>query len=316
MGREFSSLYTMYVSLNYSPTIAYSYAAVVGNYLYTSDILDKKFIAKKRRRAKKSLSGSSIDYITEVQMYQLRNYIQADLSISHLQQQKYLLMVDILYHTGLRIGELLGLTIEDVHEIVDKKTLKKYGELRIRNRVTDDYDQRAKGAITVHSKNDYKDKYYKKEGIGYEVQIIKYELLERIFEFYDEQFNYHNDLNREFKIADSVEKKQTIEFNTYLFLNERNTDHISRYSFSNYLRKGFIAVGCHVDKGYRKSNLVHKFRHSLAMRLVHVLRVSPDRAGKILRHSDPKSIQAYLSINESEIAELVELLGEEFKYDE
>lgn len=63
-----------------------------------------------------------------------------------------------MYRSGLRIGEVLGLTFEDVVE--DNSSFK----VIIRNRVTDKTYQKAKFLMTVKDRNRYNSADYKRNG--------------------------------------------------------------------------------------------------------------------------------------------------------
>lgn len=75
-------------------------------------------------------------------------------------------IVRLMYEHGLRLGEVLGLTLEDFKQKENNDFLIEYS-VELRNRLTDTREQKAKTCMKVFSDFDYKDKNYKSEGVGY-----------------------------------------------------------------------------------------------------------------------------------------------------
>ncbi len=96
-------------------------------------------------------------------------------------------MVRLMYQFGLRIGEVLGLTFEDITEIdIDNKLCP---VLIIRNRLSDRYFQKAKTCMNITDANQYKSKDYKEENLGFQKVIITYDIYELINNYIDK---YHS----------------------------------------------------------------------------------------------------------------------------
>lgn len=74
-----------------------------------------------------------------------------------------------MYENGLRIGEVLGLTREDV-ALEEDVNGNQIPVLYLRNRLTDKAFQNAKSCMKVHSKQTYRSKDYNTEWID----IIKF----------------------------------------------------------------------------------------------------------------------------------------------
>lgn len=81
----------------------------------------------------------------------------------------------LLFEHGLRIGEVLGLTIEDIKSKETKDFQVQY-RIELRNRLSDTNEQKVKSTINVVSADTYKGPDYIRKGIGYQVIIISEDL--------------------------------------------------------------------------------------------------------------------------------------------
>ncbi|NUJ06938.1 site-specific integrase [Bacillus paranthracis] len=225
-------------------------------------------------------------------------------------------IVELMYKYGLRLGEVLGLTLEDVIE----------GPLDthyvfIRNRLQDKPWQHAKGLHIINDSLDYFKEVYSTEGIGYHLIIIDNEMLEMIEEYIDESRDelYLNQFEAKRK---NLETKATadkltvlniegiegadVEENQYVFLSHQHYKPLTAAGWNYTLRKIFNTVGIKVDKEKKKNNLSHRFRHGFAMQKAHVLGQTQEQLASALRHSGTFTVMQYYNPDEEDLAALLQ----------
>jgi integrase len=209
----------------------------------------------------------------------------------------------LMYEYGLRIGEVLGLTLEDV--IYDEE-LYNTGNCSIilRNRFTDKPYQFAKGCEKVPSRTVYDRESYYEEGIGYQTIRISSEMALLIQDYINETkspfmsdvaLNNLNNLNK----ADKVSDRNDIKDNKYVFLGKNYTP-ITSKGWNDTVKEIFKLVGIKVDKEKKKENLNHRFRHGFAMFKVYVENYDLLRLAKALRHSNINSAIIYFNPTEED----------------
>ena len=207
-------------------------------------------------------------------------------------------IVRLMFETGLRLGEVLGLTNEDILE----KGTGTY--LYLRNRCSDSFDQLAKGCMTIKNKKQYKTKAYKTKNVGYQTVFISNNLLELINDYVNEyhqsdsvtfENNYKN-----FTSADSVESN---DINFYLFINSIGRP-LSGNLWGKILREIFHKAGIDVDKEQRETNLSHRFRHGFAMFMIQYKKVEELKLMLLLRHSNINSVKYYYRPTDKDIIDM------------
>jgi integrase len=208
-----------------------------------------------------------------------------------------------MYELGLRLGEVLGLTNEDIVE-------KENGSfLYLRNRCSDSFYQLAKGCMKVRKKKKsiYSTKKYKTQGVGYHVVYLNDNLLEKINDYVNEvhlndsltfQRNYIK-----YTIADSVGDNQEYSSNFYLFINSIGRP-LSANLWGKTLRGIFVKAGLDVDKEHREVNLSHRFRHGFAMFMVKYKKADILKLKELLRHKSTNSVYKYYRPTDKEIVEM------------
>lgn len=215
--------------------------------------------------------------------------IDNDRSITRLEKKEYKLIVKLMYMHGLRIGEVLGLTYEDIKE----------EKIIIRNRLSDKPYQSAKRCSRPKRKEDYNKVQYIND--CQKVVINKktyYELMDYICIL---QKRIKRKKKRFDKAkADSIE---TYDNNFYIFLNKQNSP-LSSKSWNAYLRKIFMEINIDVDEGRRINNLNHKFRHGYIMYLLYVLKMSSDKVMKYSRHKSICSLEIYNNPTDEQLAKI------------
>lgn len=208
------------------------------------------------------------------------------------------IIVRLMYENGLRIGEVLGLTLEDIDN-------EKNYSIYIRNRLTDNNDQHAKGCFLPKRREDYYLQEYLTLDYGYQVVKPMYDLLDIIDEYIDLAHGEMSQRRRENYLnlakVDKVNEDDFLEMgNFYIFLNKNGTS-LSASGWGKILRKIFKEVGISVDKSTRKNNLSHRFRHGFAMKRYKEDKVDIITLAKDLRHKGIGAVMCYLKPTEDDI---------------
>ncbi|MDQ0215544.1 integrase/recombinase XerD [Oikeobacillus pervagus] len=205
-------------------------------------------------------------------------------------------IVRLMFENGLRLGEVLGITNEDI-VVNDRGNF-----LYLRNRCSDSSDQLAKGRMIPKNKKEYQMKKYKTKDIGYQVVNLSDVLLDKINDYVNE---YHlNDSVKfqknylEYTYADSVEDENTDNF--YIFINSIGKP-LSQNLWGKTLRKIFKKAGLNVDKEQRENNLSHRFRHGYAMFMVQYKNVDALTLKNLLRHNNINSVKHYYRPTDEEV---------------
>lgn len=118
------------------------------------------------------------------------------------------LIVRLMFQCGLRIGETLGLTFEDleiIHED-DNNICLAY----IRNRYTDQPYQMAKSCINISDKKQYDQKDYQLRDVGFQIVIMPLDLFDLMNNYINEfhltaRSNYSENYYK-LNLADTVTK--------------------------------------------------------------------------------------------------------------
>lgn len=202
------------------------------------------------------------------------------------------IIMHLMYGYGLRLGEVLGLTIEDISEITFDGKLVPI--LYLRNRISDKPFQFAKGLPHVTKPQQYKRKDYTSQNMQV---IITYSLYEEIVDFVNNSHHIamnHYSENYKSSIADIVSTHYASESNHYVFLN-RYGRVLSDQTWNNSLRSYFNEAQIQIDSNVRENNLSHRFRHGFAMfharyseKPLNVLELQ-----KLMRHKSITSAMVY-----------------------
>lgn len=200
-------------------------------------------------------------------------------------------IVRLMYETGMRIGEVLGLTNEDV--IPQKLDDKYHNCVYIRNRVSDKRYQLAKTTIKPASIKEYHFKKYNTINAGYQMVFITDELYELLGKYID---HVHNEARKGYAkryqnstIADSVCGNPD---NFYIFINTYGS-RLSNITWNKTLRSIYEEVGIQVDEKIRDNNLSHRFRHGFAMFQIQERHMDAVQLAKMLRHKSVSSVMKY-----------------------
>ena len=200
-------------------------------------------------------------------------------------------IVRLMYETGLRIGEVLGLTNEDV--VSEGTDGEFHNTVYIRNRLTDKRYQLAKTVMKPSSTASYKSKAYNTHNAGYQTVYITDELYELLGKYIDEA---HESSRAKYQgryetstVADSVCGNAD---NFYIFINNYGS-RLSNVTWNETLLKIYRETGLEVDEKIRDNNLSHRFRHGFAMfQIQHMHRDSVELAA-LMRHKSIASVMKY-----------------------
>ena len=210
-----------------------------------------------------------------------------------------MIIMRLMYCYGLRLGEVLGLTIEDLQETHRDNQL--VPTIILRNRISDKDYQYAKNLGHVDKPETYRSKEYTKSKA---VVVIDYSLYEMIFDYISDVHSVvmekHPD-RYEKGVADIVSWRDAPEYNHYIFLSDSGTV-LSGQTWGNYLKKYFVEAGIDLDLGYRENNLSHRFRHGFAMLHAHY-RKEPVNALQLklmMRHKSLSSTMKYFNPTQEE----------------
>ena len=219
------------------------------------------------------------------------------------------IIVILLFKMGRRIGEVLGLTIEDISSFVDSETGEVSHCIYLRNRIHDEIGQHAKNRDSPYDKKEYKNKEYI---ISYNSPRNRIKLEEDIFQLikaYIETVHARAENEKpemyETAIADIINPTQFaadwgLEKNHYLFLN----------SMGGKLKKGTWYK--RILQYYRESNVAlgygkspnHAFRHGIAFIMRHQMHKSTREIADFLGHKNEQSAEVYAKADFNTIAQL------------
>lgn len=229
--------------------------------------------------------------------------------IINIIKQKYTvrehLIIHLMYNFGLRIGEVLGLTSEDLH-VSDGMN-----KLYIRNRVSDMQWQLSKSLLNPKHHSDYQRGIFNEYGSGFQIVKIDKETVNMIDDYLESSRTSPKLMNSDLKLknlnkycnADSLDSPTHLSFNQYLFISKNLYKPLTAVGWNSILREIFQKASIQTDKNRRSSNLNHKFRHSFAMNLVK-RGLNPNQLAMRLRHKNVTSTYKYYNPDDQDQYEL------------
>lgn len=215
-------------------------------------------------------------------------------------------IVRLMFEAGLRIGEVLGLTSDDI--VLEEIDGEDVGVIYIRNRFTDKPYQLAKTCMKINNKKQYKSKEYSTQGYGYQKVIININLYDKLSEYINENHcdikdKFLNNYNK-FTIADRVDNSDEYdEDNFYVFINSVAKP-LSSNLWNQTLRNIFEKSGIKIDKYKRQNNLNHRFRHGFAMFMVQYKNIKAFDLKILMRHKSIHSVFVYYKPTDEDISKL------------
>lgn len=214
------------------------------------------------------------------------------------------LVMHLMYGYGLRLGEVLGITMEDIKEQrIDGKLAP---VIILRNRLSDQPFQYAKGLMHVITADDYRhDPEYKKSNAKI---FITYDLYERLINYIND---YHTKMMQKYPenyakgIADIVSIRDAPETNHYVFLNQYGRC-LSGQTFNYHLKEYYREAGIPLDYGIKKDNLSHRLRHGFAMFHAHFSKkpVTALALKDMMRHKSISSTMVYYNPTDADKLEM------------
>ena len=213
------------------------------------------------------------------------------------------LLVRLMFEHGLRLGECLGLTYEDLRKEMGSDGAYRYSVI-LRDRVSDKPFQRAKSVIVKpKTREEYLTSSYATRDVGWQRVYISDDLYFAIDGYIE---SVHGSMDAGFlrrSQADSVGGKGSLEDNHYVFLNSLGSP-LSSNLWNKRLRSYFLQSGLHVDEGSRKTNLSHRLRHGYAMALTRSLGLDDFTVRTLMRHKSFRSTEVYQRPTEEDIHEM------------
>jgi len=188
---------------------------------------------------------------------------------NHILVNRNIIIIRLMYEYGLRIGEVLGLTLEDL--LCDEKGL--YGSLILRNRMSDKKYQHAKSCGNQFVSE--KDK---------QTVIISKDMYEMIK-------RYISRINNPLRISDKCLNNYQLQAkatafseaeNYYIFLNKNYTP-LSSSGITKLIKRYFTECGISVDRDKKQLGVCHRFRHGTAKFILQNEAIAPTKEERLLR---------------------------------
>lgn len=294
MSTQKNMEYEFYVMHSKSRSTIYAIVSSIIKYMFTFNYrniknLKSALMTIKSYRINKS-NFECPKFISVADFKRIIYTIENDGDICKEKQMQMLCIAKLMYNSGLRIGEVLGLTIEDFERIILEDGAIVY-RVYIRNRVSDNKNQLAKTCMNVYKNEDYWVRPYKNFKVGYQIVNISEKLYEEIIDYYDFMSSKLAKKEKIPALADSVIKKNAINY--YVFNNISKNTSLSVVIVRDYFRKIFNKVGLEIDVEKRSNNLLHRFRHGFIMRLLYIEKMDPYEVIQYSRHASTDSLLPY-----------------------
>ena len=285
-----------------------NYLAVYRNYFEKQEIKGKPLFSAKNKTF--ALGFSEHDIINETTTYKnnlratkanertVPKYISPSdfrkvygLAVKNKDTLSQIIM-HLMYGYGLRLGEVLGITIEDIQEVHQDNKL--IPVIILRNRLSDKTFQYAKCLPHVTNSNGYKTRDY---SAASQKIVLTYDFYEKLLEYIDES---HTEYMEKYPkayaagISDAVSQRNAPASNHYVFLNRLGRV-LSNQTWGNILKGYFTEAGIPIDSDIRENNLSHRFRHGFAMFHARYSERSVDALvlQKMMRHKSISSTMVY-----------------------
>lgn len=223
------------------------------------------------------------------------------------------ILAELMFVHGFRIGECIGLTIEDIVTDIDETTGEIKRFLCIRNRKSDvrTRGQLAKGRHTPLAHESYSDTDYVKEyNKPSNLKCITedfYNILKMYVESEHKRAAKEHPKRYATNVADIVNPEKFkqdwgLETNRYFFLNTCGNElHVGTWNDREKIY--FHEIGKATDKGVRDKGLNHLWRHGVADHMVNKLGMSKHSASVYLGHKHESTTDIYLNPSVDELAD-------------
>lgn len=224
--------------------------------------------------------------------------------------KKLEIIIRLMYESGLRRGEVLSLTYEDLR-IENKNGMTLY-KVILRNRYGNPPDRSPKFLMKIKDKKDYKSSSYQQKGYGWNEMLITKSLYEMILDYIEETHSKaQNECSSYWKnsIADKVDDGFNEENNFFIFLNNNGCP-LSGKVLGNEIKELFINCGIKLNPdGGTRDGLCHRFRHGFAMYQVNYNNTPMALLKELMRHSSINSTAIYYTPETSDIIKIKDNLS-------
>lgn len=214
-------------------------------------------------------------------------------------------IIRLMYESGLRVGEVLSLTFEDVK--MEEKNGMMFYKVILRNRYGNPKDRSPKFLMKIKDRNDYKSKAYLQKGYGWNEMMISRSLYDMLLDYINEAHEkamekYPERWDRAH--ADSVDSDYDEDENFFIFLNKRGSP-LSSKTLESEVKELFIKCGVPVNMdGGRYDGLCHRFRHGFAMYQINHNRIHMALLKELMRHNSINSTAVYYTPENSDIVKI------------
>ena len=278
-------------------------ALLGGHTQRTQFMFEKETMTIERKKYDSNLPESSISKMEVPRHVKPDEFRRIYLVAKNHNDEAAMLLLHLMYGYGLRIGECLGITIEDITEIRENGRL--CPVIILRNRKSDRPNQCCKGLQHVYSEKQYGTREYSKN--RHKI-VISYDLYERLYGYIERTHaKYVDPTHPEYTeraakryesstVADIVTKNCPVEVNRYVFLNSlgRPLGQTWDESLAAYMQE----AGVRIDRSVGEDSLSHRFRHGFAMFHAHYKDKPVGRLElkEMMRHKSLASTEKYFNL--------------------
>lgn len=251
-------------------------------------------------------------YISINDMKKILDYLENDTKLSSETKLKYECIFRLMYEAGLRIGEVLGLSLEDFELRKRKLDGLPVGIITIRNRLSDSRIQNAKTCMNIFDKKQYELGSYKTFGSGFQTITVSESLYNDIMDYFDMYCVKLQKNKKRPAIADTV-TDEFKESNYYIFNNETVNTPLRKKTLEKYTRDMFEYLDIPIDTEKRFNNLFHRFRHGFIMNLLYEKNLPPSEVIKYSRHTSTRSLEPYNNPTDEELTKHLENIETDYE---
>lgn len=256
----------------------------------------------------------------EYHRVQIPKYVSLDefikmLSLVHSEGDKQLeCLIRLMYESGLRSGEALGLTYEDLKMSIDGNNRVSY-RVVLRNRLSNRSWQSPKFLMKVRSKVDYSLQDYKQRGYGYNHVFISKSLYELMLDSIEESHTVQQEKHKKnwlrHCVTDCVDEDFDEVHNFYIFVNSIGKP-LSKKTLDLKVKSLFVKTGVKLNvDGGKFDGLCHRFRHGFAMYQINYNNTPLLLLKELMRHSNVQSTAIYYTPDSSTIVKIKNELSRE-----
>ena len=298
------------------------YLSVMRSYIKYLDIKKHPLLANGGKKKLSNMSSYGEIHSTDSYEFRVKTRKNENVVPKHITLDQYKVMlkhvqniadkrleciIRLMYESGMRSGEVLGLTYEDLKQVEMTDGSNAYKVVG-RSRITDKPWQSPKFLMKITDKVQYKLKRYRLKNDGYHDTYINEDLYNLILEYIDEAHSKqqvtHLDNWNKFSVTDSVDKEFGEEKNFYIFINSVGRPYSNKLLYKD-VKELFIICNVPVNEdGGRKDGLCHRFRHGFAMFQVKYNSTPLLILMELMHHSSVSSTVIYYTPEESDIIEL------------